>query len=211
MVDKFCDYLTKKMCDNNSEITEEKAAEINYGLHIMFGEVPKLFIMAAIAGILGIFKWTIICFCLMLPYRTYSGGFHLKTHIGCIIGTSIMYTGNAFISQKFELPITTKIICASILLIFSIIMIYLYAPADTEDVPVVSKKERKKRRNISFVIVTIMLVASAIIKHNIISNILLVGVLLQTISITRLAYKLTNNKYGYEEYWKNKNKVIKAS
>ena len=211
MVDKFCDYLTKKIREKSPEINDEKAEEINYGLHIMFGEIPKVFIMAAIAGILGIFKWTIICFCLMLPYRTYSGGFHLKTHIGCIIGTSIMYTGNAFISQQFELPYITKIICASVLLIFSIIMVYLYAPADTEDVPVVSQKEREKRRNISFVIVTIMLVASVFIKNNSISNIILIGVLLQTISITRLAYKLTNNKYGYEEYWKNKNEVIKAS
>lgn len=208
MIDKFCEYLTKKMQENNPEITEEKAAEINYGLQIMFGEIPKVFIMAAIAGILGIFKWTIVCFALMLPYRMYSGGFHLKTHIGCIIGTSIMYTGNAFISQHFELPLIPKIICASLLLIFSIIMIFLYAPADTEDVPVVSKKERKKRRNISFVIVTIMIIASVIIRNNIISNILLVGVLLQTISITRFAYKLTNNKYGYEEYWKNKNAVV---
>ena len=207
MIDKFCEYLTKKIREKSPEMNDEKAEEINYGLQIMFGEIPKVFIMAAIAGILGIFKWTIICFALMLPYRTYSGGFHLKTHIGCIIGTSIMYTGNAFISQHFELPFITKIICASLLLIFSIVMIYLYAPADTEDVPVVSKKERKKRRNISFVIVTIMLIASLIIKNNIISNIILVGVLLQTISITRLAYKLTNNKYGYEEYWKNKNVV----
>lgn len=189
------------------DVDDERAEVIKYGLQIMVGEIPKLFIMAGIAWALGIFKWTLVCFALMLPYRTYSGGFHLKTHIGCIIGTSIMYTGNAFISQHFVMPLIYKIIFAIVLLFFSIIMIYLYAPADTEDVPVVSKKERKKRRNISFVIVTIMLVVSMFIKNNIIANILLIGVLLQTLSITRLAYKLTNNKYGYEEYWKNKNVV----
>ncbi|MBR1653450.1 MAG: accessory gene regulator B family protein [Clostridia bacterium] len=125
--------------------------------------------------------------------------------MGCIIGTSIMYTGNAFISQQFELPLLYKVIFAITLFIFSISMIYLYAPADTEDVPVVSKKERKKRKIISYIIVTVMLIAAVFIKNNIVSNILLVGILLQTISITRFAYKITNNKYGYEEYWKNKN------
>ena len=42
------------------------------------------------------------------------------------------------------------------------------------------------------------------IKNPIISNLLIFGTLIQTISITRLIYKLTNSKYGYEEYMKNK-------
>lgn len=119
-----------------------------------------------------------------------------------------MYTGNAFISQFFTIPLMYKIILAILLWIFAILMIYKYAPADTEDVPVISKKERAKRKIFSYVIVTIMLILSCVINNNIISNILLVGVLVQTISITRFAYKITNNKYGYEEYWKNKNAVV---
>ncbi len=116
-----------------------------------------------------------------------------------------MYTGNAFISQQFVFPIVYKIIFGVAVWIFAIIMIRMYAPADTEDVPVISEKERKKRKNVSYVIATIMVVAGIAINYSIVSNILLVGVLLQTISITRIAYKLTNNKYGYEEYCKNKN------
>ena len=208
MIDKFCEYLTNKIRNQDPEINDERAEVIKYGLQIMIGEVPKVFIMAGIAWILGVFKWTLICFALILPYRMYSGGFHLKTHIGCIIGTSIMYTGTAFISQMFEMSIVYKAIFAVFLWIFAMSMIYLYAPADTEDVPVISKKERKKRRNISFVIVTIMIIAGVIINYSIVSNILLIGVLLQTFSITRFAYKLTKNKYGYEEYWKNKGTVV---
>lgn len=119
-----------------------------------------------------------------------------------------MYTGNAYISQFFTLPILYKIVYSIFLWIFAIAMIYRYAPADTEDVPVISKKERKKRRNFSYVIVTIMIVIGCLINNNIISNIILIGVLLQTLTITRVAYKLTNNKYGYEEYWKCENTVI---
>ena len=208
MIDKFCEYLTNKIRKENSEIDDERAEVINYGLQIMFGEVPKVFIMIAIAWALGILKWTLIAFVLMLPYRMYSGGFHLKTHIGCIIGTSIMYTGNAFISQLFVIPVIPKIVFAVVLWIFSIVMIYLYAPADTEDVPVVSKRERRKRKIFSYVIVTVMMVCGVMVRDSVVSNILLIGVLLQTVSITRIAYRITNNKYGYEEYWKNKNAVV---
>lgn len=207
MIDKFCDYLTNKIRKEMPDVDDERAEVIKYGLQLMVGEIPKFFIMAAIAWALGIFKWTVICFALMLPYRMYSGGFHLKTHIGCIIGTSLMYTGNAFISQLIVVPMKYKIAYGIILWIFAIIMIHLYAPADTENVPVISKKERSKRKVISYIIATIMIVAGILITNNIVSNILLLGVLLQTFSITRIAYILTNNKYGYEEYWKNKNTV----
>ena len=119
-----------------------------------------------------------------------------------------MYTGNAFISQQFQITTVHRVIFSIIVWIFAIFMIHLYAPADTENVPVISKKERRKRRIFSYVIVTIMLIAGCLIKFNTISNILLLGTLLQIISITRLAYKITNNKYGYEEYWKNKNAIV---
>ncbi len=208
MIDKFCEYLTNKMRKENSEIDDERAEIIKYGLQLLLGEVPKFFIMAAIAWALGILKLTIICFILMLPYRMFSGGFHLKTHIGCIVGTSLMYTGNAFVSQYIQISLEQKIVFAVLLWIFAWIMIYKYAPADTENVPIISKKERRKKKILSYIMVTITIVAGCLVKNNVISNILLFGVLIQTISITRIAYRLTNNRYGYEVYLENKNVVI---
>lgn len=208
MIDKFCDYLTNKMKKKMPDIDEEKAEIIKYGLQLLLGEFPKIFIMLIIAYALGILKITLLCFILVLPYRMYSGGFHLKTHIGCILGTSLMYAGNAYISQFLKIPFEHKVILAICLLIFAIPMILKYAPADTEDVPVISKKERKKRKIVSLIIVTIMVFVGCLIKNDLISNILLLGVLIQTISITRFAYKITNNKYGHEEYWKNKNALV---
>ena len=38
------------------------------------------------------------------------------------------------------------------------------------------------------------------IQNNVISNILILSNSLQTITITKFIYKLTNNKYGYEVY-----------
>lgn len=201
MIDKFCGYLTNKIRKNMPEVDDERAEVIKYGLQLLVGEVPKIFIMMGIAWALGILKLTLICFCMMLPYRMYSGGFHLKTHLGCIIGTSIMYTGNAFVSQLFVIPVMWKIVVSVILWVFAIIMIYLYAPADTEDVPVIAKRERKKRKVISYVVVSVMLVCGCVVQNAVISNMLIVGVLLQSCSISRLAYRVTGNRFGYEVYY----------
>ena len=86
------------------------------------------------------------------------------------------------------------------------IMIKLYAPADTEAVPILRKKERTLKRILSYILMTITLIVSLIITNKTISNILLFGTLLQTISITRMMYKITGNKYGHEEYLKEQNK-----
>lgn len=82
-------------------------------------------------------------------------------------------------------------------------MITLYAPADTENVPIISKKERKKQKVFSYITFTITILISLFIKDEVISNMCVYGMLIQSICITRLAYKLTHNKYGYEQYNRN--------
>ena len=200
MVDKICTFLTNRIRKEMPDIDDERAEVINYGIQIIFGEIPKIFIMLAVALVLGIFKETLITFLVLIPYRGASGGFHAKTHIGCILTTCIMYCGVAFLSKYIVLTETIKYITIGIVWIFGIIMIRLYAPADTEDVPILALKDRKKKRIVSYISFTIGLLLAVIIKDNIISNILLFANFVQTLTITKLAYKLSKNKYGYEVY-----------
>ena len=82
-------------------------------------------------------------------------------------------------------------------------MSYLYAPADTENVPILRKRERKQKKVLSYIFLSIGLLASIIVHNNEISNILLLGNLMQSLAISRFAYRLTNNKYGFEVYAQN--------
>lgn len=182
------------------DIDDEKAEIINYGLQNIIGEIPKTFLVLIIAYFLGILKETLITFLLLIPYKNASGGFHLKTHIGCIIGTTTFYCGVAILSKYVMLDEIIKYIMIASVWIFGMIMIKLYAPADTENLPILVKKDRKKQQIISYITFTIGLVIAGIINNSIISNIILFGYLLQTVTITKLAYRLTNNKYGYEVY-----------
>ena len=207
MIDNICSYLTNKMKIRMPDINEEKAEILDYGLHLIIGEIPKVFIMIGLAFLLGVGELSILAFLLILPYRSFSGGFHLKTHLGCILCTTSFYAGTALLSKYITLTEPVKYIAIIAVWIFGMIMIKLYAPADTENVPVISKKERRKRKIASYIMLSISLLAAAIIPNRIISNILLFGMLIQTISITRLAYKITKNKYGYEEYEKGNLKL----
>lgn len=200
MIDKICLFLTNKIRKKMPEIDDERTQVINYGLQILIGEIPKIFIILLISWILGIFKLTLITFILIMPYRSVSGGFHLHTHIGCIIATTLTYCGTAFVSQYIVLNDIVKYILILLIWIFSMAMIKLYAPADTEEVPILETKVRRKKQLASYIIATISLIAAIFIRDNVISNILIIGTLLQTLSITKVMYRLTNNKYGYEVY-----------
>ncbi len=200
MIDKICDFLTNKIRKQNPDIDDEKAEVIHYGVELIIGEIPKIFIMIAIAFLLGIGWYTILAFFIILPYRNFSGGFHLKTHIGCVVCTTSIYCGTVLLAKYLPLIGNIKYISIAIVWIFGMILVKKYAPADTENVPILTKKERTQKRILSYITLTITLAVSLVINNDLIASIIIYGMLIQTISITRLAYKLTKNEYGHEIY-----------
>lgn len=203
MIDKICKKLTNKIRKKMPEINDERAEIIQYGLQLMIGEIPKLILLIIIAIILKIGWLVIFAYLTMLPYKIVAGGFHLKTHIGCTIGTFIVYFGNGMISKNLVLqPIYFKYVVVGLVWIISIIMISLYAPADTVNFPILRKEERKLKKILSYVFASITLIGAIFIKDNTLSNIILINVLIESLSISKLAYKLTKNQYGYEIYQK---------
>lgn len=200
MIDTICTFLTNRIRKEMPEIDDERAEVINYGLQNIVGEIPKIFLLFIISFILGVLKEVLFMFIVLIPYRGASGGFHLKTHLGCIVGTTAFYCGIVLLSQHIILEDIIKYILIGISWIFGMFMIKLYAPADTENVPILSKNDRKKKQIIAYIAYSIGLIAALLIQDNVISNIVLFGNLLQTLTITKLAYRLTKNKYGYEVY-----------
>lgn len=204
MVDKICDKLMDKVHAKMPEVDEERAEVIRYGFELIIGEVPKFILMVILAIMCGVFKYFIISTLIIGVYRFFSGGLHLRTHIGCFLTTTITYFGNIYISNSIEFENEiVKYIVAVLIYIFAVSMIYLYAPADTDSVPILRKDERKKKKIWSIAIVSIWICISIIINDRVVSNMFLIGVFLQTITITKASYKLFNVKLGYLEYIKS--------
>ena len=184
------------------DMTEEKAEVILYGLQLIIGEIPKMILILGISFILGFGWYMIFAYIAIAPYRTVSGGFHLHTHLGCILGTIIFYYGTVIISKYLILDDIQKYILIALSLGFGLLMISMYAPADTEDVPIISKKERKTKKILSYIMLIITLIVAFFVQDRILSNILIIGSIFQSVSISRIAYKITKNKYGHEVYEK---------
>ena len=184
------------------DMTEEQGEVILYGLELILGEIPKIILLFVLGFVFGVGWYVLFAFIVIAPYRGVSGGFHLHTHLGCIITTNLFYIGNVFISKYLVLDSLEKYILIALSFIFGILMISMYAPADTENVPIISKSERKKKKILSYIFLTVMLIAAIFIQDRILSNILIIGSIIQTMTITRIAYKITKNEYGHEMYEK---------
>lgn len=202
MVEKICSFILSKMKKKMPEITDEQGEAILYGLQLLVGEAPKMILLLGLSFILGFGLEMVFAYFAIMPYRTASGGFHLHTHLGCIVGSAVFYYGNVLISSFLVLDDIQKYILITLSLIFGVLMVSMYAPADTENVPIISKKERKSKKILSYITLIITLLAALIIQNQVYSNILIIGVIIQSMSITKIAYILTNNKYGYKEYEK---------
>lgn len=203
MIDKICDFILARIKNEMPDIDEERAEVINYGLQMLIGEVPKLLGTLIIAYLLGVLKLTLIAYIMLLPYKYFVGGVHAKSHLACMITTPAIYCGNALLSKNIiMMPNTYRYLAVILVWIFSMIVISIYAPADTENVPILRKKERKFKKIMSYITMTLTLLVAIIIsnKYVIVSNILIIGCLIHSIFITRPMYKLYHNKYGYEVY-----------
>ena len=202
MIEKFCNFILNKMRKKMPDITDENAEIILYGLQLIIGELPKMFILFGLSFLLGIGWYMLFAFIAIIPYKAVSGGFHLHTHLGCILSTVVFFYGVIFISKYLVLDEIQKYILIGLSFIFGILMVSMYAPADTEEVPILRKKERKLKKILSYIMLTLTLGISLIVKAQVLSNILIVGSIFQSISISRLAFILTKNKYGHEVYAK---------
>lgn len=201
MIDKFCDLITEKIKSKVTDIDEERELVINFGVRLIFGELPKILILFIIGFLLNMGWQTLLLFFLIAPYRSFTGGFHLKTHLGCMITTSILYLLPIILSKY--ILISDKIILyilAGLITIFSIILIAKYAPADTENMPILSKKEIKSKKIKAYIALVVLLSIIIFNPYKQFSYMIIYAMFLQNLTVLPISYKITNNKHGYEVY-----------
>ena len=197
MKKKFLSFSLKKIKEKN-DYSEEKLEEISYGLETIYLTVTKLIVIFGIAFIFGIFKELLI---LLISYniiRSSAFGIHASKSIYCLISSLIMFIGGVYLSHfVFMLPMLIKII----LVIISIIMLAVYAPADTFKRPLINAKKRRKFKIKSCLKGVIYLVLVIYFNNSLLSGFLVVGLIEAIIMIHPLVYKLFDLPYNnYKNY-----------
>lgn len=171
--------------------SEEDIEKIRYGLQVIFMNSFKIIILFVTAYFLGVFKYTLIAFISFGFIRTFSCGVHADSSIKCITCNFVIFLGNVLLSLNFSLNFISMVILFSI----SLILIIKYAPADTAERPLVSKKLRRTLKIKSCIAVLLLFLLSILLTDPIYRNILTYSALEEAFLITPLAYSFFRKPY----------------
>lgn len=180
---------------NNLNKTEMELEKIQYGIHIILINIFKLVLLFITAYFLGILNYTIVAFISFAILRSFASGVHANSSIKCIITNYIIFLGNVYLSLSFPL----NKVCISAIFIISLILVILYAPADTEERPLMSKKLRGGLKVKSILIVLGFCITTLLFPSSVYMNLITYSVLQESILITPMIYIIFAKKYrNYE-------------
>lgn len=188
MVEAISNKLTNLIKMNISDINDEKAEIINYGIQSMISEIYKTIIILFAAWIFGILKLILIAIAAFGIYRTFAGGAHARTQTVCLISNSLVFFSIVGISKYLNINSVYFLVP---ILMFNILIIYFYAPADVEEKPILSKKLRHSLKIKSYIVMfSIFIAATFMISNQVISNILIISTFYESLTLLPISYKI---------------------
>lgn len=188
---KLLEYIKKY---KTATTTEDKEI-LRYGIQICYFNISKLLILLLTSVIFGLFKAACISFILIAILKRYAYGFHANTFWSCLIISFINIFGIICLSRLEFNPII-KIVLA----VISVILFTLYAPADTEEQPLVNSKKRTTLK-IHAVIVTIIYIIFAFFTDGLLSNMFILSLTFVGLNTSPILYRLFKKEYrNYEKF-----------
>lgn len=201
---KFADSLMPFL-EKYNKYTDKEKIVVHYGLETLYVNISKAIIITFFSLFLGI---TLEMYCFIFIYgllRTYMGGVHLKTSLGCTIFSGTIFILPTIISLNIDifwqlgLPI----------LLTGLLIAYKYSPADTSRKPILNKDLRKRRKKISCILISIYIIIYILNFNIILNNFIVFAVLINSIIIHPITYKLMKQNYNNYLIYENMKKEAK--
>lgn len=176
---------------------EIKLKEIKYGVESFYLTITKTVVIFSIAYVLNLFKTLMLLMCFYTILRLNGFGLHAKKSWQCWLGSTIIFLLIPFLCTTINIDNYIQILVSFLCLIF----IAKYAPADTEKRPIISSKKRLIHKVLCLIIVLIYIFLIFFLQNNYLCNIIFFSVILETIMILPISYKMFGLKYdNYKKY-----------
>lgn len=191
MKDKVVDSLMISI-KNNNNFDSVKLEEIRYGFLGLYTLITKTTVIILISLILGFFKQFIIFFLFYTLLRSVGFGAHAKTNMQCWLFSTLLLIGLPYLITKINFSANTVFI----VWVICFVNFLIFAPADTEKRPIISKK-----RKLIFKILVLslsLLYLGLLIKFNSLSNLILASMTLEGILVNPIGYKLMGQKVRFK-------------
>lgn len=171
--------------------------KMKLGIEIILINLSKLIVIFLVAAQVNLLKESLFMILVFASIRKSSFGLHAQNSIVCTITSLTIDVFGAFISYY----ITLNNFMVFIIFVFINICLYRYAPADTENHPLIGKKLRQNLRRQSVTVGIILMILTLIIQNPTVKAMIIIATGAQVISILPITYRILNRGYkNYEKY-----------
>lgn len=176
----------------NSNLSNKELDKIRYGLEAIYLTITKLIVISIAAYFIGIFKEYVLLLLTFNGMRLFGFGVHAKKSSHCLVSSALFFLIFPIICKILIIPKLIKIIISVPL----ILLVLIFAPADTEKRPLKIKKKRIIYKVLATIMAVIYIVLSFVIKDNTIGNCFFFAVIIQIIIILPITYKIFGVEYN---------------
>jgi accessory gene regulator B len=171
--------------------------KMRFGLEIILINISKFMIIFAVAAAFNLLKEAMFMSIVFASIRRSAFGLHAKNSIVCTLTSLMMFVFGAYLSYRIDLNNYIVFILFTILNI----LLYKYAPGDTENHPILGAKLRNRLRIQSVIIGVILMVVALVVPKVEVKAFIVLATSFEVISILPLTYRILNRGYkNYEKY-----------
>lgn len=181
-----------RLIKNNKSIDELGEKKLRYGLEGFYNVFVKTIVMLILAILLNIVVEYILLILVYSTLRLYGFGIHMKTSAQCWVTTIPLYIVGCLLIKYVNFPNYISII----IWLFGFLSFLFFAPADTPARPLIHKEKRIKAKILSLLILFGYFIIYQYIDLSMIQNVILYGVIMESISINPIIYKLFHTPFN---------------
>lgn len=201
LMEKVADIVTNKI---NYYLHKEglELKKMKLGMEILLINISKFVIIFTIAAILNLLKEAVFMSAIFACIRRNAFGIHARNSFICTLTSVGMFVFGSYISYYL------KFNNYEVFSIFTIvnILLYKYAPADTENHPLIGVTLRKQRKKDAVITGLILMIIALLVPSSLIKTLMSLAVIFAIMLILPITYKLMKRGYkNYEKYERESN------
>lgn len=197
MKKRFLIKIKKDIEKQYPNYSKEKIEEIMYGVEGIYLTISKTIVIFTLALIFGIFKELIFLLIAFNFIRLFAFGMHANNSLTCLLFSGTLFICGSYLCKIITIP--NYVLYA--LYLIALVLISVYAPADTVKRPLIKKKKRKIFKVLSIIMTITYFIITLFIKDKLIINSLILGLIIECILILPITYKVFKMPYkNYTNY-----------
>ena len=179
---------------NKGRITINEKEEYEYSLEIMIASIVNFMVLLILTLLTKFYIESIAFIVVFASLRMSVGGYHAKTHLGCVLSISVIYLIMVillvFINSNIVLYLSIYFVVTSIPIIL------IYAPVDSENkrLDTFERKKHRKASLIKLIVIVTLYIVLLSANQNLVA--FSVGYTLIILSIALVVGRFTDMKYN---------------